>query len=437
MPGMKRGQRAAWALLAVFCALIVSCAGCGLAGRFGIPRSSEDGKPAPEPVVLHYSSFLLDAAQAGKVYYEAIADFEKRYPNIKIEANFIQSNNYTAGIKIRLLGGEPLDVFDTWSPSLFEEFRKLRPDVYLDLSGSPFLDDFYPSSLKPVEVDGKVYGVPEVMHSDGLIYNQTMFDRLGLQVPRTWDELLELCETLKREGIIPIAADGEWSNAQFFWGSIMSNNGADAEWTKKLESGQIKIDHPYFVDAISKHKLLIDRGYVPKNWTSLKHEQAKDLIGNGSAAMLITGTWDLLTIKERDPSQDIRFMVIPGSTRTVPNINVGSYRVINSQTKHPEEAKLFVAFMNGRASQEKLARGANAIPSTISSSQGWNESTSSIAAAVTQKEATLYWPHTISTESLQVKILEGVNHYLAGAPLKTALDDIQKAIDEARKSSLP
>jgi raffinose/stachyose/melibiose transport system substrate-binding protein len=56
---------------------------------------------------------------------------------------------------------------------------------------------------------------------------------------------------------------------------------------------------------------------------------------------------------------------------------------------------------------------------------------SSIAAAVTREDATLYWPHTVSTESLQVKIQEGVNKYLACRPLKAALADIQQAIDEA------
>ncbi|MFD2877223.1 ABC transporter substrate-binding protein [Paenibacillus rhizoplanae] len=132
----------------------------------------------------------------------------------------MQNNNYTAGIKIRLLGGEPMDVFDTWSPSLFEEFRALRSDMYLDLTGADFLKEFYPNSLLPVTVGGRVYGAPEVMHSDGLLYNKTLFDSLGLEVPRTWDEFLALCVKLKQEGLIPVAMDAEWSTAQFFWGGL-------------------------------------------------------------------------------------------------------------------------------------------------------------------------------------------------------------------------
>ena len=108
-----------------------------------------------EQVTLHYSSYLLDTAQAGKAYYDAIAAFEAANPDIKVEPDFIQNANYTAGIKTRLLGGESIDVFDTWSPSLFAEFGKLGKNVFLDLSGSDFLKEFLPASLKPVTIGGK------------------------------------------------------------------------------------------------------------------------------------------------------------------------------------------------------------------------------------------------------------------------------------------
>lgn len=392
--------------------------------------STGNEESSGEKITLRYSSYLLDTAQAGKVYYDAIKEFEDQNPKIKIETDFIQNNNYTAGIKIRLLGGEQMDVFDTWSPSLFEEFRALRKDMYLDLTGSGFLDDFFPNSLKPVTIDGKVYGAPEVMHSDGLLYNKALFDRLGLKIPQNWDEFLIVCEKLTQKGIIPIATDSEWSTAQFFWGSIMSNNGADADWTRKLEEGEVRITDPIFVEAIKMHKGIIDRGYVPSDWQSLKHEQSKDLIGQGKAAMIITGTWDIPSIQERNPNNDIRFMMVPGRKKTVPNINVGTYRVINSKTKHPEEAKKFVAFMTGRSTQEKLAAGASAVPSVVSA-QIDNPVAAEIAAAVTREDATLYWPHTVSTETLQTQIQEAVNRYLAGQSLEATLQEIQQFIDGA------
>lgn len=394
-------------------------------------RSNMSAMNERSQVTLRYSSYLLDMAQAGRTYYKAIEEFEALNPSIKIETDFIQNAYYTAGIKARLLGGEKLDVFDTWSPSLFAEFLMLGDHIYLDLTSSEFLQDFLPSSLEPVTIDGKIYGVPEVMHSDGLIYNKTMLEELGLELPQTWDKFLQLCETLKDLGIIPVALDSEWWVPQFIFGSILSSNGADSAWTAKLETGEAKASHPSFVDAMIKTKQLVTNGYVPDNWLSLKHEQSKDLIGKGKAAMIAAGTWDLPSIMERNPDIDIGFMIVPGDERAVPNINIGTYRVVNSSTEYPEEAKQFVAFMNGRRNQEKLALGALAVPS-VKGYEVDHPILEKIAAVVTREDATIFWPHTVSTETLQVKILEGVNQYLMGLELEEALAIIQQAIDDAR-----
>ncbi len=39
----------------------------------------------------------------------------------------------------------------------------------------------------------------------GAIYNKPAFAKAGVEIPTTWSELLETCETLKKKGIIPFA----------------------------------------------------------------------------------------------------------------------------------------------------------------------------------------------------------------------------------------
>lgn len=40
----------------------------------------------------------------------------------------------------------------------------------------------------------------------GFIYNKDVFDKLGISVPTTWEEFLQVCETIKTkgDGVIPI-----------------------------------------------------------------------------------------------------------------------------------------------------------------------------------------------------------------------------------------
>jgi ABC-type sugar transport system, periplasmic component len=409
-------------------AAIVLPGGCAASDA---AKPTETAAP-PDPVVLRYTSFMLDSSHTGSRYFDAIAAFEANNPDIRIEVDYIQNINYLAGLKLRLLGGERMDVFDVWSPSLFEELRRLEDDVYLDLSGEPFLNDFVPAALEPVTIGGRVYGVPGLMHTDGLLYNKSMFRELGLSVPQTWDEWIRLCETLKERGVIPIALNSEWWVPQFFFGSLMSNAGADETWTAMLEAGAITADHSTLLEAMKMTKELIDRGFVPEDWEQLKHEQSRDMIGEGKAAMIISGTWELPDLAARNTEQEIDFMMVPGKERTVPNVNIGSYKVISAGSEHPEEAKRFLAYMNGKENQIKPAREVLAVPS-IADAAVDDPIVRRISEFVSREDAKIYWPHTVSTESLQVELLEGLNEYLRGADLERVAAKMQLAIDRARE----
>jgi raffinose/stachyose/melibiose transport system substrate-binding protein len=413
-------------LLWIGAAAAVLLAGCSANDS----ASRSDTETPSKPVVLRYTSFMLDSSQTASYYFDAIAEFEALNPSIRIEVDHIQNINYMAGLKTRLLGGEQMDVFDVWSPSLFEELRRLDDNVYLDLSDEDFLNDFLPATLKPVTLDGRVYGVPGMMHTDGLLYNKTMFQKLGLSVPETWDAFIRLCEKLKAQGIVPIALNSEWWVPQFFFGSLMSNAGADETWTAELEQGLVKADNPILVNAMKMTKAIIDRGFVPKDWEQLKYEQSRDMITSGKAAMIITGTWDLSELNASGNGQEIDFMMVPGGDRTVPNLNIGSYKVVSASSEHPEEAKRFLAYMNGIEIQEKLANKVMAVPS-VSGVSLHDPVVRRISDLMTGREALIYWPHTVSTESLQVSVIDSLNEYLRGADLEGELAKIQLAIDRA------
>jgi raffinose/stachyose/melibiose transport system substrate-binding protein len=71
-----------------------------------------------------------------------------------------------------------------------------------------------------------------------------------------------------------------------------------------------------------------------------------------------------------------------------------------------------------------------AVPSIVTASVD-NPVAAQIAAAVTREDAVLYWPHTVSTETLQTQIQEAVNRYLAGQSLDSTLREIQLVVDQA------
>lgn len=53
-----------------------------------------------------------------------------------------------------------------------------------------------------------MYTLPLEYHVEMTWYNKEIFDKYGLSVPKTMDEWLDVCKTLKENGVTPISVDG-------------------------------------------------------------------------------------------------------------------------------------------------------------------------------------------------------------------------------------
>jgi ABC-type glycerol-3-phosphate transport system substrate-binding protein len=58
------------------------------------------------------------------------------------------------------------------------------------------LDDIPAKAWEGVTIDGNIYGVPIVGNTLHLIYRGDVFDELGLAVPETYDEVIEVCNAI-------------------------------------------------------------------------------------------------------------------------------------------------------------------------------------------------------------------------------------------------
>ena len=57
--------------------------------------------------------------------------------------------------------------------------------------------------LEYVPIDG-VYAVPYMSNAAGVLYNRDIFEEHGWSIPKTWDEFIQLCETMQDEGVQPL-----------------------------------------------------------------------------------------------------------------------------------------------------------------------------------------------------------------------------------------
>ncbi|PIB47474.1 binding protein msmE, partial [Pseudomonas sp. 2588-5] len=73
-------------------------------------------------------------------------------------------------------------------------------DYVADLSVMEWVENF-DESMEPLLKDeyGKVYAFPLNQANDGIMYNATMLEELGIELPETVDEWIEAMETIRDE----------------------------------------------------------------------------------------------------------------------------------------------------------------------------------------------------------------------------------------------
>lgn len=77
--------------------------------------------------------------------------------------------------------------------------EKLLSENFLDLSDAPFINNYYQNALDGVEVGGKIYMLPGFSDFFGIVYDRTLFEEKGWELPGSRDEFIALCKTIREE----------------------------------------------------------------------------------------------------------------------------------------------------------------------------------------------------------------------------------------------
>ncbi|MBM7503291.1 ABC transporter substrate-binding protein [Agromyces aurantiacus] len=357
-PPRRRRARRRTALAAA--SVAVAVAGLVLSGCAG---SGGDGR-----VKLDFFQFKGEALED---FDRIIADFEAENPDIDVVQNQVADADTL--IRTLLVKDRTPDVITLNANGNFG--RLAQAGVFYDFSDEPVLDTINPAVQEiladlgtyPDEVNGLGY----VNNANGIIYNEDIFEEQGLEVPETWDELIEVCEKLEAAGITPFygtLADS-WTGlpsfnalgaypAQGDFFDRMREQGADTGPDSAVSFSKD------FAEAMDQQYELFS--YTQDGYRGKTYDDGNAAFANGEVAMLMQGIWAVSPIKAVNP--DIRAGIFPYPATDDPDdrLLVSGVDVVVTMGKHgphQEEALRFIEYLFQKDVIEEFAASQNMVPS--------------------------------------------------------------------------
>ncbi|MER7786750.1 extracellular solute-binding protein [Streptomyces sp. NPDC097640] len=277
-------------------ALALTVSACGSGGRAAGGGSGGD-------------TLVWALTQGSEATFRASAtEWNKAHPDRKIDIQYFQNDPYKQKLRTAVGAGNGPVLFENWGGGGLKSYVDAGKvaDLTPELNKSPqWKNRIFPSVLKSTTFDGKVYGVPvNGVQPVVLYYNKQLFEKVGAQPPKTWDELLALVKKFKARGIAPLSMGGASKWPDLMWLEYLVDRIGGPEVFANIAAGKKGAwSDPAVLEAARMIKQLVDAGGFAKGFTSVTADtgQAEAQVYTGKAAMTLQGSWAFSTIATGSP----------------------------------------------------------------------------------------------------------------------------------------
>lgn len=346
-----------------------------------------------------------------------IEAFNKKYPNVTIDFQYSPPvADYVEKLSTLLYSGAGPDIFYM---ALENREDLIKGNYVEDLSKEPYMTDgTIPDSVKTTYgADGKAYSLAVDCWVGGIFYNKDLFEQAGItEEPKTWDELLAVCQKLKDAGIQPIMDNCQDAAVNFtapLYGSEVKSKNPNV--VQDIFDGKTTFKDTWTTPITMWKEGLIDNGYLTADMVGATSDEIVTAFATGQVAMILSGSWNLNTIDTINPDLNYKCMGVPGTSDIYycGAVNVGL--CINSASQNKELAKAFLDFAASPEGLEAQYKGYGGF--TIA--DGYNpEFPEEIAEAVNNvKEGKYYIPMAdwlSYTESLRLTYIQSLQDCMVG-----------------------
>ncbi|MET9828735.1 extracellular solute-binding protein [Streptomyces sp. NPDC006385] len=346
---MRRGI-AATALVASLALAATACGG------------SDSGDSADGPVTLTWWD-TSNATNEAPTYQALVKEFEAANKDIKVKyvnVPFDQAQNKfdtAAGSK-----GAP-DILRSevgWTPAF------AKKSYFLPLDGTEALaeqDKFKPNLIEQATYEGKVYGVPFTTDTLALVYNKELFEKAGVEAPKTWDDLKKAAATIKDK----TGVDGYWGSTQAYYAQpFLYGEGTD---TVDVEGKKITVAGAEAKKGYQTWQSLFDgKGLHKADTTADAYAHIQEAFVNGKVAAIMQGPWEITNFYKGSAfknKNNLGIATVPAGSSGKAGAPTGGHNLsvyAGSDEAHQKAALKFVKFMTSAKAQETIALKNSTLP---------------------------------------------------------------------------
>ncbi|MGP7819703.1 ABC transporter substrate-binding protein [Niallia sp. 01092] len=374
-------------------------------------------------------SFLHWRGEDAEVLNTLINKFEKENPTIKVKMDIVPSDQYLTLAQTKLRDGKTGDIFTSFPGAQFEQLSKAG--YFTDLSNDDFVKNYNENLITNGQKDGKQQAIPYQLVFNQPIYNTAIFKKLGIEPPKDWEGFLQVCETLKKNGYIPIAFPGDGAPAQFL-NSMVMNNEPNEDALKNLQVGKTKLTDEWWVKTLSQIKELNDKGYFQNDVLGTKTDGAVALVAQEKAAMLATGSFAISSVQKQNPKIELDTLApitVSADQAKYEGIHTSTFLLaINQKSEKKEAAKKFLAFLSQPDVASEYANGTSQHV-TVKDVQYDSPSLQKLEPWISKK--TLFQPrYTITNTNVEKAVTGSIQEVLGGTNAKEAAQKAQDIVKQ-------
>lgn len=281
--------------------------------------------------------------------------FQELFPRVSIEIEeFKDDDEYFKQMKIRASANELPDVMYLQT-RYFPVFKNYMVDLSaLEATKNNVMAESY-------AVNGVVLGIPEKRSEDYVFYWADMFEEAGVSVPKTWEELNTVLETLQNYygakdpnfAAIAVGMKDSWPVYPFMEYAPASFSGNGTYWDLMATQDAPFAEGTEIREAYTKVYNLFSKGVLGADPLGIGYDQALSLFLNKSACMMADNSQGLAKIKNSGVDlSNLKTFYMPYTTEdgSFNHIVQGDFFMgVTNTSENQELAKAFVEFFFSEA----------------------------------------------------------------------------------------